>query len=243
MPDLSIALPSVTLEETFRRIVDPDGKLPAALQALGPVVDRDVVVLDRGGGRLAGRLAEMGARVASFEFPLSDAACAELAGWVGRADAVVVPWSEMAVPGSRFVAEASALLRPGGRLLVIHDYGRDDVWALRPEIRERVVDWSQRKGPFLGAGFRIRVIHSWWTFDSIEQARELLGTIFGDAGLEVAGRMRRPRLEYSIAIYHRDAPGVSGEPADGGSAGEAAGVGASALEASAAEGLVPSGAR
>ena len=220
MPDLSIALPSGALEEAFLRIVDPEGKLPAALEALGPVVDRDVVVLDCGHGFRARQLAEMGARVAAFEFPLCDAASEGLAGWVGRADAVVVPWSEMAAPGSRFLAEAGALLRPGGRLLVIHDYGRDDVWGLLPEFRERDVAWSQRRGPFLGDGFRIRVIHCWWAFESIEQARELLGTVFGPAGVEAAERMRRLRLEYSIAIYHRSAPGGEAGRGEAGEAGE-----------------------
>lgn len=212
MPDLSIALPPGTLEEAFLRVVDPEGKLPAAIEALGPVVDRDVVVLDCGRGFRARQLAEMGARVAAFEFPLSDSAAEELAGWVGRADAVVIPWSEMATPGSRFLAEACALLCPGGRLLVIHDYGRDDVWGLRPELRERDVAWSHRNGPFLGEGFRIRVIHCWWTFASLEQANELLGTVFGSAGVELAEAMKRPRLEYSVAIYHRSAPGGPGGP-------------------------------
>jgi SAM-dependent methyltransferase len=237
MPDLSIALPSEALEEAFLRVVDPEGKLPAALEALGPVIDRDVVVLDCGHGFRARQLAEMGARVAPFEFPLCDAASEVLAGWVGRADAVVVPWSEMAAPGSRFVAEASALLRPGGRLLIVHDYGRDDVWGLLPELRERDVAWSQRRGPFLGDGFRIRVIHCWWSFESMEQARKLLGTVFGSVGVEAAEKMKRLRLEYSIAIYHRSAPGVvaaDGLEADADSAVTDA--------AGAAPGLVPSSA-
>ena len=227
MPDLSIALPSAHLEEQFLRVVDAEGKIPAALEALGPVIDRDVVVLDCGHGYLCRQLDGMGARVAAFTFPLSDEAAAELTGWVGRADAVVIPWSDMAAPESRFLAEAGALLRPCGRLLVIHDYGRDDIWGLLPELRERMVAWSHRKGPFLGEGFRIRVIHCWWTFESIEQARELLETVFGAAGLEVAGKMTRPRLEYSVAIYHRSS-----------SPGAAEGV-----EAGASSGLVPSPAR
>ena len=139
MPDLSIALPTPQLHEAFLAIVDVEGKLPAAIQSLGPVIGRDVVVLDSGRGFRARQLASIGARVTAFEFPLSDAGAAELAGWVGRADAGVVPWSELAAPGSRFIAEASALLRPGGRLLLIHDYGRDDVWGLMPELRERHV--------------------------------------------------------------------------------------------------------
>jgi hypothetical protein len=95
--------------------------------------------------------------------------------------------------------------------MLVHDYGRDDVWSLWPARRDRLVLWSQRRGPFLGAGFRVRVIHCWWTFESIEQARELLAAGFGDAGVELAGRMKRPRLEYQVAIYHRSIAGVSSE--------------------------------
>jgi len=244
MPDLSIALTSPTLEEAFLRIVDPEGKLLAALEALGPVIDRDVIVLDCGNGFRARQLEEMGARVVAFEFPLCDASSEQLAGWVGRADAVVVPWSEMAAPGSRFLAEAGALLRPGGRLLVIHDYGRDDVWGLLPDQRERDMAWSNRNGPFLGDGFRIRVIHCRWSFESTEHARELLETAFGSAGVEAAERMKRLRLEYSVAIYHRSAPGVTvvqGE-ADA-AAADADADAAEAASAEAAVGLVPSAAR
>jgi hypothetical protein len=237
MPDLSIALPSTELEEAFLHVVDAEGKVPAALEALGPVIGRDVVVLDAGHGFRVRQLEEIGARVAAFQFPLSDDAAGELAGWVGRADAVVVPWSEMATPGSQFLAEAGALLRPGGRLLVIHDYGRDDVWGLLPAVHERQVAWSQRKGPFLGEGFRIRVIHCWWTFESVEQARDLLGAVFGDAGVEAAEKMKRLRLEYSIAVYHRSAPGgaAEGEAAEGdAAAGEAGAAVAGAAVAGAA---------
>jgi hypothetical protein len=237
MPDLSIALPSGAMEEAFLGIVDPEGKLPAALEALGPVIGRDVVVLDCGRGFRARQLVDMGARVAAFEFPLCDADSEQLAGWIGRADTVIVPWSDMAAPGSRFIAEATALLRPGGRLLIVHDYGRDDVWGLVPELRERQVAWSQRRGPFLGDGFRIRVIHCWWAFESIEQARELLGSVFGRVGLEAAEKMKRLRLEYSIAIYHRSAPGGAGGEFDGDAAAD------SADSVDAAAGLVPSSAR
>jgi hypothetical protein len=131
----------------------------------------------------------------------------------GQADTVVAFWSELAVPGSAFIAAAERLLRPLGRLLLVHDYGRDDVWNLRPALRSRQVDWSQRRGPFLGAGFRVRVIHCWWTFESMEQAKILLVDGFGEAGADLAERMRRPRLEYQVAIYHRAVP-VPGAAAD-----------------------------
>jgi hypothetical protein len=124
----------------------------------------------------------------------------------GEADVVVVPWSELATPDSAFIEAAERLLRPGGRLMLVHDYGRDDVWSLWPARRDRVVSWSQRRGPFLGSGFRVRVIHCWWTFQSVENARDLLVAGFGEVGMELAGRMKRPRLEYQVAIYHRSNP-------------------------------------
>ena len=60
------------------------------------------------------------------------------------------------------------LLRDGGRLLVVHDYGRDDVSRLRPADLPEYTSWSRRDGWFLRNGFRVRVIHAWWTFESLE---------------------------------------------------------------------------
>jgi hypothetical protein len=213
MPDLSAALPTTELEEAFLGVVDVEGKLTAALEDLGPVADRDVILLDAGRGFLGRQLAEIGARVTAVSFPYAGdetAALALLADLpAGEADTVVVPWSELATPGSALIGETERLLRPGGRLLLVHDYGRDDVWALSPERRDRQVAWSQRRGPFLGAGFRVRVIHCWWTFESLERARELLVAGFGETGAALADRMKRPRLEYQVAIYHRTVGAVS----------------------------------
>jgi hypothetical protein len=221
MPDLSAALPTTELEEAFLRVVDSEGKLTAALEDLGPVAGRDVVLLDAGRGFRERQLSEIGARVTPVAFPDSldePAVLAQLAELpAAGADTVVVPWSEMATPGSPFLIAAERLLRPCGRLLLVHDYGRDDVWSLWPHLHARQVEWSMRRGPFLGAGYRVRVIHCWWTFESMEAARELLEAGFGALGVELADRMKRPRLEYQIAIYHRSAP--SPEPCD--SIGEA----------------------
>jgi hypothetical protein len=209
MPDLSAALPTTDLEDIFLGLVDVEGKLTAALEDLGPVACRDVVLLDAGRGFRERQLAEIGARVTAVSFPdpADEAdALARLAGLpAGEADVVVAPWSELATPGSPLIVAAERLLRPGGRLLLVHDYGRDDVWNLLPDRRARLVEWSQRRGPFLGAGFRVRVIHCWWTFESIERARELLVAGFGELGGAEADTMRRPRLEYQVAIYHRSA--------------------------------------
>jgi hypothetical protein len=100
------------------------------------------------------------------------------------------------------LAAADRVLRPGGRLLVVHDYGRDDVSQLRGDLPE-YADWSRRDGPFLANGFRVRVIHCFWTFDSIEAARAFLGDAFGAGGVALGGHLRRARLSYNVAVYHR----------------------------------------
>ena len=43
----------------------------------------------------------------------------------------------------------------------------------------------------------------------VEVARELLEAGFGALGVELADRMKRPRLEYQVAIYHRSAPSTA----------------------------------
>ena len=91
-------------------------------------------------------------------------------------------------------------------LVVIHDYGRDDVSRLRGDLLEYGL-WTRRDGPFLRGGFRIRVLHCWWTFGSLEEARDFLVGAFGAAGDAVAADLRRPRLSYNVALYHRERPG------------------------------------
>ena len=210
MPDLPAAFPDRDLEEAFLGVVDVEGKLTAALEDLGPIADRDVVLLDAGNGYRSRLMTEIGSRVCTVTLTpgCDEAEALDRMALLpaGQADCVVAFWSELAVPGSDFVAAAERLLRPTGRLLLIHDYGRDDVWNLRPALRARQVEWSQRRGPFLGSGFRVRVIHCWWTFESIEQARALLQAAFADAGTDLADRMKRPRLEYQVAVYHRSIP-------------------------------------
>ena len=53
------------LEPAFIRALDPQGKVVAALEALGPVRDRDVLVVDATGGPFVDGLRSSGARVSS----------------------------------------------------------------------------------------------------------------------------------------------------------------------------------
>jgi len=198
--DLPLDLPTA-LSDCLASALDVEGKIPRALDALGPIADRDVGLLSGAGGLQAGRLAARGARVR----PVSTDEAGTYALADDSIDMLVACWSAFRGHDPVAIAEAERILRPGGRLLVVHDYGRDDVSQLYADTPERPEYslWSRRDGPFLGKGFKIRVVHCWWTFEGVEIAREFLIDAFGEQGRIVAAELKRPRLSYNVAIYHR----------------------------------------
>ena len=174
-----------SLVPRLRAAADVEGKLVRALEALGPLAGRDVAFVDLPDGCLRDSLAAAG--IEGRRLPLTS----PLALGVPDAslDALVTLWSAFRGVDEADLAEADRVLRPDGRLLVVHDYGRDDVSALRdPQAPEYRV-WSRREGPFLRErGFKIRVVHCFWTFASIEEAQAFLVD-----GVRGGGRGRRRR--------------------------------------------------
>jgi SAM-dependent methyltransferase len=203
--DLPFVLPDDTATR-LRLALDRERKIDRALAALGPLADRDVLVLGGGPDELA-RYAGDGARVQSV-----DAGDPPWPVEAGSIDAVVSVWSAFRGVDQATLDEVDRVLRPDGRLLVVHDYGRDDVSRLRGEQPEYGL-WSRRDGPFLANGFRVRVIHCFWTFDELDEARAFLAAAFGDAGTSVGAGLKRPRLSYNVAIYHRSRGGRPAEVA------------------------------
>lgn len=209
-PHLVSDLPFQLAPEAARElasVLDVEGKILRGLEALGPVAGRDVLLVDAAGSTIASGLQTLGARVAHGELtaPFQPLAADE------SMDAIVGLWSLFRGVRPDDVAAADRVLRPGGRLLVVHDYGRDDVSRLAPD-REEFGAWTRRDGPFLRAGFRVRVLHCFWTFASQSAATVFLESAFGEAGAAVATSLKRPRLSYNVAIYHRVRGGEAPSP-------------------------------
>ena len=197
MSDLPFSLPpgpAVALASA----VDRERKIDRALEALGPLIDRHVAFVGAGPDEIA-RWTAAGARPTAVESLVGDVA-RELPD--ASVDAIVCAWSAFRGVDPAELAAADRILRPGGRLLVVHDYGRDDVSRLRGDLPE-YGEWSRRDGPFLSNGFRVRVVHCFWTFDSLELARRFLAEAFGDAGAALGAELKRPRLTWNVALYHR----------------------------------------
>lgn len=197
MSDLPFPL-TADLAERLATALDVEGKILRGLEALGPVAGRDVLLVDGAGSAVASGLEALGAR--TIHQALATPFRTELPD--GSVDVIVGLWSGFRGAEAADLAEADRVLRAGGRLLVLHDYGRDDVSRLAGE-RPEYGAWSHRTGPFLGGGFRVRVLHCFWTFESQAAAAAFLADAFGPAGADVASTLKRPRLSYNVAIYHR----------------------------------------
>ena len=118
-------------------------------------------------------------------------------------------WSGFRGVDEAALAEVDRVLAPDGRLLVVHDYGRDEVSALVDPDAPQYRVWSRREGPFLrGGGFKIRVLHCFWTFASVGEAQAFLGEAFGERGATAGAALRRPRLSWNVAVYHRWRGGI-----------------------------------
>lgn len=204
-----------SLADRLRAAFDIEGKIPRALEALGPVSGRDVVVIDGDGSPVTEGIEALGARVrpAVLDGTNDPDRSLRLDASDGTADAVVGLWSAFRGPRPADLAEVDRVLRPDGRHLVIHDYGRDDVSRLFDPDRPEYGAWSHRSGPFLAGGFRVRVLHCWWTFESLDAAVSFLSEAFPGRGPDVAASLRRPRLAYKVAVYHRSRGSVPGVPA------------------------------
>jgi len=219
--DFPFELPGDEVAGRLLEAFDVEGKIPRALESLGPLGGRDVVLLDAAPRCRCAQLRDLGARLTVV---VRDAAPASPQdGPAGRdgpaivagapdatnlpaetADVVVALWSAVCPPAAGELAETDRILRPGGRLLVLQDYGRDDLDGIRgPERTAELVAWSRRDGWYLRHGFRIHVVHAFWTFESIDAGAAMLRDVFGPAGDELGARLRRPRISHNVVVYHR----------------------------------------
>ena len=169
--DLPIDLGARARRAAWPVILDVEAKIPRTLEALGPVGGRDVLLLDGADGIRARQLTELGGRVTFAE--------GERTGRVRRARRVGRLSSSAC--GRSFRDRTGARRRRGGPRPATRRAP-----ARGPRLRPRRRLAAARRPPRVraagavatvrscGGGFKVRVVHCFWTFESIDDAPTFL---------------------------------------------------------------------
>ena len=205
--------------------IDPERKVLGALERIVPLSGKRIADIGTGIGhypmllaRRTGRtygvesdpalLAEARRRVADAHQPnlrIVEGAATSLPLRDATVDIVLTSLIEPDDASQPAIAEAQRILRPGGRLIVIAHYGRDDVSALlEPEVVEHAIDATQRRtGWWLRNGFKIKVVHARLELGDAETAHALLPRLYGDRGRAYLMGAHRLSLRFNIGLFHR----------------------------------------
>ncbi len=213
------------LHRRLGEVIDPDRKVLEAIERITPLSGRRIADVGTGIGHYPMLLARRTGRTYGIEsepqlleearrragdshqpnIRIVQGAPTALPLRDGAVDVVLSGTIEPDDASLPAIAEATRVLRPGGRLIVIGYYGRDDLAALlEPEVVAHALEATQRRtGWWMRNGFKIKVVHARLDLHDEETANELLPRIYGDRGRAYLMGPHRTSLELKLGLYHR----------------------------------------
>jgi SAM-dependent methyltransferase len=214
------------LHERLGQAIDPERRVLAALERIMPLSGKRIADVGTGIGhypmllaRRTGRtygiesdpalLAEARRRAAESHQPnirIVEGSPEALPLRDGAVDLVLTGQIEPDDASLQFVDEALRVLRPGGRLVAIGYYGRDDVGALlEPEVADHArAATHHRDGWWLRNGFKIKVVHARLDLGDAETAHDLLPRLYGDRGRAFLMGPHPSSLRLNLGLFHRE---------------------------------------
>jgi len=90
------------------------------------------------------------------------------------------------------LAEVRRVVIPNGVIVIIDNAGDDEFCSLSKTTISNDGKW------YASHGFERRVLETSFRFDSLDEARELLGFYFGE---DIRDAIKKPEIEYKIAAY------------------------------------------
>lgn len=211
----------LALFELMAQAIDPEQRIPAAMQAAGPLEGR--VLLDVGAG--VGDRTIVYARLAAHVYALEPdpKALPILRGRIksaGETNVTAVPggaesipldddavdvayatWAYFFGPGSEpGLREVERVVRPGGDIVVVQNYGRDELAEFWPPSEAECETWSPW---FQVQGFACEVVDTVWRFQTIDEALAVLEFLWGDNARTYVLEQDKIEFGYKAAVYHR----------------------------------------
>ena len=212
------------LFELMAQAIDPEGQLQEAMQAVAPIENR--LLLDVGAG--VGDRTIIYARLASHVYALEPDPTAKpiLQGRIKSSkltNVTVVPASAEAIPlndncvdvayatwayffgpGSEpGLEEIQRVVRPGGDVLVVQNYGHDELsrfWDPRESECQTWPAW------FSEHGFTCEVVDTVWRFRTQDEALAVLEFLWGEPARVYVLESGKLEFGYKVAIYHLRVP-------------------------------------
>ncbi len=216
--------PDAELRARLGNAIDPDRKVLTGLEKITPISGKRIADVGTGIGHYPMLLARRTGRTYGIEAdPELLAAARRRAADAHQPNIRIVEGEPTALPlrdgavdivlSGRIdpddaslpaVAEALRVLRPGGRLVAVGYYGRDDVASLlEPEVVAHVMEATQRRtGGWLRHGFTIKVVHARIELGELATAHELLPRLYGDRGRSYLMGAHRSSLRLNLGLYH-----------------------------------------
>ncbi len=213
------------LHRQLGEVIDPDRKVLAALERIVPISGKRIADVGTGIGHYPMLLASRTGRTYGIESdPTLLQEARRRAGRSHQPNLRIVEGEPTALPLREAVVdivlsggiepddrslpavdEALRVLRPGGHLIVIGYYGRDDVAALLdPEVVARAVEATRRRvGWWVAHGFKIKVVHTRLDLRDDAAARQLLPRLYGQRGRAYLAGPHHASLELKLGLYHR----------------------------------------
>ena len=216
------------LQERLGAAIDPERRVLAALERIMPLSGKRIADVGTGIGhypmllaRRTGRtygiesdpelLAEARRRAAESHQPnirIVEGSPSALPLRDAAVDLVLTSRIEPDDTSFPVVDEALRVLRPGGRLVAIGYYGRDDVGALlEPEVASHArAATHHRGGWWFRNGFKIKVVHARLDLGDADTAHELLPRLYGDRGRAFLMGPHPSSLRLNLGLFHREKP-------------------------------------
>jgi SAM-dependent methyltransferase len=210
--------------ELMSRAIDPEGRIPAAMQALAPIENRVMLDVGAGVGDRTLLYASLAAHVYALEpDPTAQALLRGRVKSSGASNITVVAagaesipledncvdvayatWAYFFGPGSESgLREVERVVRPGGDFVVVQNYGQDELsrfWTADEAECESWPPW------FAQHGFGCQVVETAWRFHNQDDALAVLGFLWGERARVYVQNTDRLEFGYRIAIYHRRVP-------------------------------------